>query len=191
MICPFCRTPHHTSEEENAERLKLRMYAGDPEAIYGLGVFYREGVSGIIQDHTKALELFHRSAELGYSKAYIMIGISYDIGVKVGHGIEIDKEKAWHYYELAAMRGDETARHNLGIDEEKVGNWERALKHFVIATKGGDSISLNKIKQMYTKGHATKDDYTKALHFYQTYLGEIKSDQRDQAAAFTDEYRYY
>ena len=39
--------------------------------------------------------------------------------------------------------------------------------------------------ELYSKGHATKEDYTKALQL-QTYLGEIKSDQRDKA-----NYRYY
>ena len=45
---------------------------------------------------------------------------------------------------------------------------------------------------MYSNGHyATKEDYTKALQLYQTYLVEIKSAQRDKAAAFNKEFRYY
>ena len=40
-------------------------------------------------------------------------------------------------------------------------------------------------------GHATKDDYTKALRAYQAYLVEIKSTQRDKAAAASANYRYY
>ena len=38
---------------------------------------------------------------------------------------------------------------------------------------------------------ATKDDYAKALRAYQANLVEIKSPQRDQAAAFNDAYKYY
>ena len=34
-------------------------------------------------------------------------------------------------------------------------------------------------------------DYTAALQLYQVYLGEIKSPQRDKAAAAREEYRYY
>jgi len=44
---------------------------------------------------------------------------------------------------------------------------------------------------MYLIGYATKDDYTKALQSYQEYLGEIKSCQRDKAAAAHERYRYY
>ena len=40
-------------------------------------------------------------------------------------------------------------------------------------------------------GHATNDDYAKALRSYQAYLDEIKSDQRDMAAAAYDQYKYY
>ena len=62
----------------------------------------------------------------------------------------------------------------------------------MIAVKDGDNDSLKCIKQLYSNGHATKEDYTTALQLYQEYLGEIKSRQRDEAAAFNSEkYRYY
>ena len=59
----------------------------------------------------------------------------------------------------------------------------RALKHYMIAAESGESDSLKKIRKLYTNGHATKDDYAKALRAYQTYLAEIKSTQRDAASA--------
>jgi len=37
----------------------------------------------------------------------------------------------------------------------------------------------------------SKEDYTNASRLYQEYLGEIKSKQRDEAAAFHERYRYY
>ena len=89
------------------------------------------------------------------------------------------------------MMGDATARHNLGVDEVYAGNKERALKHFMIAVRGGDSDSLKIIQKMYKHGNASREVYTKALQSYQTYLGEIKNDQRDKAAAANDTYRYY
>ena len=45
--------------------------------------------------------------------------------------------------------------------------------------------------QMCKDGRATRDDYAKALKAYQDYLDDIKSDQRDEAAAFSVEYKYY
>ena len=103
----------------------------------------------------------------------------------------MDKKKANHYYELAAMAGDADARCNLGIKEENASNWDRALKHHMIAVGSGSSKSLMIIKDFYSYGYATKEDYMTALQLYQEYLGEVKSSQRDKAAAFDEEYRYY
>jgi len=185
--CPFCRTPHHTSEEEIAERYKSRMEVGDPIAIYGLGNYYRDGKYGLSQDYTKALELYHRAGELGYALAYNCIGIAYNNG----EGVEVDKKKATHYFELAAIGGSVHARYNLGCFEGRSGNIDRAIKHFMIAVGSGHSNSLNQIKRLYSIGHATKEDYMKALQLYQMYLGEIKSPQRDKAAAEDEENQYY
>ena len=68
---------------------------------------------------------------------------------------------------------------------------DRALKHHMIAVGFGDNDSLEKIKLLFMNGQATKEDYAKALRVYQAYLVEIKSPQRDQAAAFNDNYKSY
>ena len=104
---------------------------------------------------------------------------------------ERDTKKANHYYELAAIGGHIMARHNLGVFEGRVGNHDRALKHFMLAAGGGMKISLSTIQEMFKKGVATKEDYTQALRAYQAYLGEVKSTQRNEAAAFNDVYKYY
>ena len=135
----------------------------------------------------KALELYHRAAELGSVESYSSIGTAYKDGIAV----ERDEKKAKHYYELGAMGGDTIARNKLGVGEARSGNMKRAMKHFMIAARDGDSNSLAAIKELYKLGLATKDDYTEALRSYQAYLNEIKSDQRDEAAAFNDSYRYY
>ena len=187
LKCPFCRTPNPTSETEAIEMLKKRVELDDPSAILGLGNYYRDGTNGYQQDHTKALELYHRAGELGYSAAYNSIGWAHDNG----EGVEVDKKMANHYWELSAMGGDVNARYHLGYKELIVGNFERALKHFFIGAKSGKNNPLEMTQKMYKNGHATKEDYTRALQSYQEYLGEIKSDQRDKAAGADDEYRYY
>jgi len=156
---------------------------------YNQGILHRDGAYAFSQDYKKALELYHRAAEFGHSKAYVCLGYAYNNG----EGVLKDEGKAAHYLELAAMMGDVVARYNLGCIDYQAGNIERAVRHFMIAISGGgDSSSLDRIRNMYTKGDATKEDYTKALQLCQEYLGEIKSAQRDEAAAFdNDEYRYY
>ena len=186
--CPFCRVLAPKTEKELNEMRKKRMEKDDPLAIYIQGSHYRDGTCGYPQNYTKALELYRRAAELGHATSYGSIGYAYH----TGKGVEVDLKKATHYYELAAMGGDASARHNLGIAEKQAGKMDRAVKHLMIATKGGFTHSLESIKRLYSNGHATKDDYTRALRLYQKYLVEIKSTQRDEAAAFdSDQYRYY
>ena len=183
--CPFCRLPAHTTDEELIKRNEKRIEAKDTMAIYGLGCIYSEGRYGFTQDDSKALELWHRAAELGHYEAYHNIGCAYDHG----RGVQRDMKKAQHYWELAAMSGNVYARYNLGSLEEDAGNMDRALKHYMIAVKDGSTKSLHGIKILFKDGQATKDDYTKALRLYQAYLDEIRSDQRDKAAAHDE--RFY
>ena len=89
------------------------------------------------------------------------------------------------------MGGDTDARHNLGVYEYNKGNMDRVIKHHMLAAGGGDNDSLKKIQEMFMNGEITKDDYTKALQAYQAYLSEIRSPQRDEAAAFDEDYKYY
>jgi TPR repeat protein len=185
--CPFCRTPTHISDEEYNERLQKRVELGDAEAIFSLGCNYRDGDDGFPQDYAKAFELFVRAGELGCAEAYCNVGYAYDFG----HGVEIDEKKATYYYKLAAIGGEVISRYNLGNNEEDEGNMNRALKHYMIAAKSGEPDSLKQIQELYTNGHATKDDYAKALRAYQAYLAEIKSAQRDAAAAAHANCRYY
>ena len=45
-LCPFCRVPTHTSDEEANERDKKLADAGNASATYNLGVYYRDGKYG-------------------------------------------------------------------------------------------------------------------------------------------------
>ena len=181
--CSFCRTPPPTSEEEHIKRLKKRMEGGDALAFYMMGCYYHLGRYGLPQDNVKALELWHKAGKYGYGN---LGNLFYK-----GDGVERDKKMATHYYELAAMDGNVVARYNLGVSEENAGNYDKALKHYMIAVRGGHTDSVDVIREMYMDGHATKDHYADALGYHQAYINEIKSDQRDKAAALRDDCRYY
>ena len=189
QLCALCRTPAPDSDEEIVERTKKRVEVGDADAIFSLGNYYADGENGLPKDYPKALELYKQAGELGSIRAYFNIGTAHYIGK---NGVEMDKQKGDRYFELAAMRGNAIARHNLGCTELEAGNKSRALKHWMIALGGGHSKCLNNIQLLYSLGQVTKDEYTKALRARQEYLGEIKSEQRDEAAAIDgDKYKYY
>ena len=185
--CPFCRAPVPRSEEDLIEMNMKHVEMDDATAIYNLGCCYHDGIYGMPQNYDKALKFWHRAGELGCAESYYNIGNAY----YHGNGVEMDMKQAKHFYELAAIWGYSGARYNLGCFEEGTGNMSRALKHYMIAVGCGHDQSLKKIREFYMNGHATKDDYAKALRAYQKYIDGIKSAQRDEAAAFdSDYYRY-
>jgi TPR repeat protein len=177
-LCPFCRTAETTSEED-MERLKKRVDGGDAVAICQLGSYYLRGEMGLPQDHGKAVELWHRAGELGSAAACYDVGIVYNNG----EGVERDMKKANYYWELAAMGGHVVARHNLGCTEGQAGNMNRAVKHYMISAGAGYNDSLHNIRQFFLNGRATKDDFERALRAHKEANDDMKSDQRDAAAA--------
>jgi len=178
-VCPFCRTPPPPTNDEIVKRYKQRMQMNDARATYNIGCFYANGKFDLPQNRAKALELWHQAGELGCAVANSCIGNVYTFS----KGVKRNENKANRHYELAAMGGDVEARCNLGVYEIKKGNLDRGLKHYMIAVKDGSSTSLENIKMLYLNGYVMKDDYTEALRSYQAYLDEVKSDQRDEAAA--------
>jgi len=180
-LCAFCRTPESRSrsDEETINQIKKLMEKGNAEAFNMFGGWHHDGTHGLPRDYRKANELYLRAGELGSAIAYYNLGDSY----YHGEGEEIDKEKAKHYYELAAIAGNIVARHNLGTIEGHAGNVDRALKHFVLAAKAGYEESLDVVKLGFAKGVVTKDEYTNILLAYHERHEEMKSEERDKAAA--------
>ena len=178
-LCPFCRTPPANSDEENIKRVKKLLEKGNAYAFYVLAGYYVQGINGLPQNRAKANELYLKAGELGCADAYCNLGSAYVLG----RGVEIDKKKAKHYYELAAMNGSVDARYNLGNNELRAGNYYRAFKHFIIAARAGDKLSLDAVKYGFMDGHVTKEEYANALREYQKSQDEMKSDIRDKALA--------
>ena len=182
ILCPFCRYDilNSPSENKHIEEFKKRMEAGDAVAFLQMGHCYNRGGQGLQQDHVKANELFLRAGELGCAEGYRSVAFAY----YNGDGVERDEKKAMYYYELAAMRGDVTSRHNLGMFEEHEGNMSRAVKHYMIAAGAGKDSSLKAIRDCFMNGNATKDEFEKALCAHKESKDEMWSSQREVAAAF-------
>ena len=120
-----------------------------------------------------------QSGELGCADAYYNLGNSYDDG----DGVDVDKKKAKHFFELAAINGNVYARHNLGCMDGQAGNHHRAFKHYILAAKAGEKKSLEAVKAGFMGGIVTKDEYANTMRAYQEIQDEMKSDARDKAEA--------
>ena len=182
QLCPFCREPYATSQNEEIDRTKKLIESGNPYAYNKLGSHYAHGSLSLPRDYQKANELFLKGAQLGCAEAYYNLGVSY----REGDGVEIDSKKSKYYFGLAAMDGHVQARHNLGCLEDRVGNQHRALKHFTIAAKTGDMDALESVKQRLRIGYLTKDEYANTLRVHLDRQKEMKSDMRDVAASIPE-----
>eukprot|EP00571_Detonula_confervacea_P003255 CAMPEP_0172322400 /NCGR_PEP_ID=MMETSP1058-20130122/45765_1 /TAXON_ID=83371 /ORGANISM="Detonula confervacea, Strain CCMP 353" /LENGTH=156 /DNA_ID=CAMNT_0013038133 /DNA_START=368 /DNA_END=838 /DNA_ORIENTATION=+ len=151
-----------------------------------LAYFHAKGECGLTKDSGKALSLWLRSGKLGCAEAYYNVATEYYTGQVPGGNMLNTK----HYWELAAMGGDTMARDNLGIFERNVGNIDRAVKHFTIAAGDGYETSLKPMRDFFKNGLVTKDDFEKVLRAHKESIDEIRSDQRDKAAASCDRFRY-
>ena len=175
--CPFCRTPRPTDEASTLAMVQKRVDKRDEEAIKFLGDKYSHGGLGLTKDVPRAIELWTKAAELGSLEAYYNLGYIY----YTGDGIEEDRPRGICHWQQAAMKGDVVSRHGLGIAGFNEGNYDLAVRHFMIAAKMGYELSLNVIKEMFKHGHATKAQYADALLGYRDAVEEMKSPQREEA----------
>ena len=147
--CAYCREPMGKSKEERVKECMKRVKKNDPAAMSHMG-------RGCIDegDYEIALKYFTKAAELGDATAHYNLALMY----RKGQFVEKDNEKEIHYLEEAAIRGHPVARHDLGCEEAENGRFERAKKHFIIATNLGYHNSLSNVKRLYSEGHASKED---------------------------------
>ena len=177
--CPFCRTPTMLDDVSHVALMQTRVDAKDPVAMDFLANKYSFGGCGLELNIPRAIKLWKEAAELGSTDANFNLGNQYS----AGKGVMQNKAKAVQYWEKAAMKGHAEARCNLGINEYNRGNYERALRHFMISVKMGDINSSREINNMYKKGRATKVQYAEALKGCQDAMEEMKSPDRDEAKA--------
>ncbi|EJK46671.1 hypothetical protein THAOC_34652 [Thalassiosira oceanica] len=176
--CPFCRTSAAAlGDDALIPQLQKRADAKDPTALEALGEQYSYGKCGLEKDVPRAIELWSEAAGLGSQNAHFYLGIRYF----EGDGVPRDAAKVVYHWEKAAMQGHVKARHNLGSHEHRNGNYERAVRHWLISAKMGCEKSLESMKGMFVGGIATKQQYTDALKGYQIALEEVKSLDRDVA----------
>ena len=98
-----------------------------------------------------------------------------------GEGVEKDEEKVAYHWEKAAIGGHPQARYNLGCYEERHGNMERSVKHFIISANLGFENSMKALWKHYSAGSFTKEELDATLRTHQAAVNAMKSAQRDEA----------
>jgi len=76
-------------------------------------------------------------------------------------------KKSKFHFEAGAMSGHEEARFNLGLMEGKCGNFERAVKQYMIAASAGDCHSMHHLRFLFGLGGLNRESINSALEALQ------------------------
>jgi TPR repeat protein len=175
--CAFCNADRKSfTADESIKAILKRVEVNDPGAIFVLAYSYDYGLNGVQQDHSKAMELYARAADLGCSKGHNRLaGIYYEWG---------NLKKSKFHSEAAAMAGCEYARSTVGYMEHVAGNVERAIKHWSIAASAGDYDSMNQLRRYFKEGLVSRESIDSILAAYNNSCAEMRSEARDAYIRF-------
>ena len=169
--CPFCNSDRNNTEEERVQQMMRRVKANDAASIYMLADSYYQGLHGLQRDEERAIKLFTKSAELGFSKAHYNLGMLYHDGGAL--------KKAKFHFEAAAMAGHDGARLSLGCIEFHSGNMEQAFKHWTIAASAGSYNAMHEMRAFFEKGHVSRESIDSTLIAYNSSCTQMRSESRD------------
>ena len=173
--CPFCRKTLPRTKREGDKLVMKRIQANDPLAMSQEGGNqYDKG------DYIRAFEYSTKAAELGVADAHFRLAHLYSDGL----GVEMDRGKYFHHLEEAAIGGHPQARHNLGGEEWNAGNYERAVKHWIIAATMGDDDAIKMLLNAFKAGYFVKDELAAALRAHKAAVDATKSKQRGKAEEY-------
>ncbi|CAE8583910.1 unnamed protein product [Polarella glacialis] len=165
------------SEEEDIEahrKLASSAKEGDVVAQFLLGQDYFWGQNGVKKDEETGLGLIIQAADGQDKGAQEMAGILYI----QGHSDLIKKNvrKGVEYAEAAATQGSVKSMEALGkafyngtglehMREE--GRMENSVRWYLAGAREGSLIAQADLADMYRLGKGTKQDYKKAIEWYQ------------------------
>lgn len=141
--------------------------AGDANAQNIVADAYDDG-NGVAVDHGKALELWTKSANQGFSRARYNLGLMYENG---RDGLEPDIEESIKWYVRAAASKNPDAFTNLGFIFEtgKRGepDFDLAQQYYRGGVALGAAQSMANLGMLYVEGTGVTQDYSDALALFQ------------------------
>uniref|UniRef100_A0A096LQP4 Death ligand signal enhancer-like n=1 Tax=Poecilia formosa TaxID=48698 RepID=A0A096LQP4_POEFO len=167
------RTDNKDKEVSDNERLTEAAHnlrsVGDTSVPVILNIIGLESAKR--ENYEEAFCCFLASAQHGYNKAQFNTGVCYE----KGRGVRKDKEKALHYYKLAAISGHKQAQYryaklllaNRGHQStEEVNTAIKLLEEAATAGLTKDNSALFLLGQCYESGIEVQQNLKMAVEFY-------------------------
>ncbi len=136
--------------------------AGDPKAMYTIGLCLNEGLGGLEKDPQAAVQWFFKSAQLANEDAQFALGWAY----LTGEGVPQMDEPARKWFELAAQHGHAPSQNQLalcyaagkGVNKDFL----LALYWWKQAAESGFPEAQFNLALYYAKGEAVDPDWDEA-----------------------------
>ncbi|MEP0944631.1 MAG: peptidoglycan-binding protein [Rhizobiaceae bacterium] len=141
--------------------------AGDPKALFQLGMRYSNG-DDVQRNMTESAKWFAHAAEAGFAPAQYSIGSLYEKGI----GVERDVTKATGWYEKAALQGNARAMHNLAViyamgnPPAVQPNMDTAVEWFQKAAQLGIKDSQFNLGILYGQGMGVPQNLTESYKWF-------------------------
>ncbi len=117
-------------------------------------------------DLKNAFDLFKKSCENGNAAGCFGLGTMYASGT----GVQININRAKHYYEMGCASGDVASCTNLAMIYSEQNptkeNQEMAAQFYMTACQGGDAIACNNLGFMYANGEGVRKEFFTAIKYY-------------------------
>ena len=138
-----------------------------PTAVHNIGVCFNLG-TGVIKDEHKAVKLFERAAELGYTDSQFVIGKSYLNGEKfikkdISKGLKYLRQAAENKHILSAFFLGKIYKEGKYVQKDT----KEAFKWFEQAAKLGDKEAQYYLGQAYWNGEGVNKDMNEAIKWYE------------------------
>ena len=173
--CPFCREALPKTDEGVEKQNMKRVEMNDPAALCHQGMEQRKR-----GDYNGAFEYLSKAAKLGDVEAHYRMSALY----RDGEGVEQDRRKEIYHMEEAAIGGHPKARLCLGCKEMFWGDYESAVKHYIIAATQGEDGPLKLLMDLFKGGIVSKEDLAATLRAQKAAVDATKSAQRVAAKEY-------
>lgn len=166
-------------DEKARQELIQKAEKGDAWAQNDLAAYYNEGSDGFPKDQKKGMELYRKSAEQGFPKAMLNLGILY----KRGDNVPQDYNEAMKWFLKAAEAPEDrfpdkkAAQRDLAWAENNIGslyrrglgvdkNPEEAIKWYRKSAARNSRVAEKNLGICYQEGFGVEKDDVEAVKWF-------------------------
>ncbi|KAL1923389.1 uncharacterized protein VTP21DRAFT_8369 [Calcarisporiella thermophila] len=150
------------------ELYELAGRGGANSAWAELGRIYRYGKGEIEKSHEKALHYFQRGHDAGNAQCTFMLGVYYGSNEYFPNP---DSQKAFSYFEKAAMKGLAEAQYNVGFryftGDGVQQDYKMAVEYWKMASAQGFQLAQINLGNMYLEGRGISRDLIQARRLFE------------------------